>query len=131
MAEESLFIIGRLGQGNFLNDLHRAIERVSNDVIATGRAGSVAVTLKIEPVKDSIMVVVSEAIQVKPPKRDAKGALFFVHTGLHEEDTRQSKLDVSDDDAPPRIRSVTITSDQAGRVLDALNEAKSRDDNDI
>lgn len=93
---DALAIIMRLGQGHLLEKLVDALNRTADEVVKTGQAGKVTLTLKVEPLGDigSLMVGITEQIGIAAPKRKAKGSILYAHDGaLHEDDPRQVPMD--------------------------------------
>ena len=113
---DGLGIIRRLGSGYLIEQLAEALATTAEEVVATGRPGTVTLTLKISTENQGDpMVIVRETIGRKAPCRDPKGAYFFALDGdLHHDDPRQTRMefravDMDSDtgevrDVPPRER---------------------------
>lgn len=86
----------RISGGRLLENVARAVERVSAQVVATGEKGRVTITLVIaRPSSDDAMVTIQERIGETLPSRKGEGAFFFSHEGaLHTKDPRQTELDL-------------------------------------
>lgn len=93
-------VIQRLDQGHFSEDLTAAIVAVAEDVVRTGKKGSVAVTFEItQPNAGEPAVIVMDSISRKPPKEAGRGTMAFVIDGeLHRNDPRQTSLPVREVD---------------------------------
>lgn len=64
-------------------------------VAATGKPGSLTLTLKVKPQKgDSEQVVIESKIKASAPAADMPEAIFFADSDgdLHREDTRQREI---------------------------------------
>ena len=94
---DPLSVMQRLAEGNFIMDLNAALIEVSEEVVQTGKDGTVTVTFRISSaVKGTPAVVMAETIVRRPPKVDPKGAVFYALDGeLHSQDPRQTRLDFS------------------------------------
>ena len=91
---DALGVLNKLAQGRLIESLHAAIVEVAEAVIATEKAGSVTLTLKIAKVGDYEAVTVAEQIKRGLPVPKERGALFFVGDGeLHKEDPRQIPME--------------------------------------
>ena len=92
---DPLMVLQRLGSGYLLDELTEALVRTAEEVVETGKGGTVTLTLKVStPSQGNPMVIVAEQISRSAPKKDAKGAMFFILDGaLHKEDIRQPRLD--------------------------------------
>jgi hypothetical protein len=92
---DALAIIMRLGGGRLLEELGDALQKVSDEVVETGQAGSITVKLAVKPLGrvGDVEVAIEETISVSPPKRPGHAVIFYAVDGaLHLEDVRQSKL---------------------------------------
>jgi hypothetical protein len=92
---EAISVFLRLGRGNLVNEIHDALLSVAGEVVETGKAGSVTVTLKVSHPSgsDRSLVVVDEEVKRTLPKTDPKGAMFFsLDKELYERDPRQAEL---------------------------------------
>lgn len=92
---DALGVVQRIGNGHLLDDLAEALAVVAEEVVATGKAGQVALVLKIAVQQQGDpMVIVSDQITKKPPKRDPRGVLLYaVEGGLYTRDPRQVEMD--------------------------------------
>lgn len=92
---DALHILERLGGGHLIEEIHAALLDVSEEVVATGKPGTVTVTLKVSHPKgaDALLVVMDEEVKRTMPKTDAKGAMFYaLDAELHASDPRQDPL---------------------------------------
>lgn len=92
---DALTLIQKLGSGTLVDRVYGALLGVSNEVIATGRKGTVTITLDVIHPQgaDPLVVVVEETIKRTLPKSDAQGAMFYtVGDELHSRDPRQPEL---------------------------------------
>jgi len=89
--------LGRLGGGHFQDILADALVKVSEEVVATGKEGSVTVTLKVTKPKGAAdnMVTVQDSIRLTLPRRESLGAYFYLGNGaFHQNDPRQLQMDI-------------------------------------
>jgi hypothetical protein len=97
-----------LAHGELLEELCAAMIDVAEDVLNTGRGGSVTLTLKLsQATRGEPSVIVSEEIKRTPPKKDPRGAILFVGDGeFHRHDPRQQQLEfrVLEEDASQNVR---------------------------
>lgn len=92
---DSLGTIARLANGHLIDDLAEALERIAAEVAETGKPGSVTLKLAVKPLGEpgNVMVAIEEEIGRTPPKRPARGSIFYsVEGGLYREDPRQTRL---------------------------------------
>src|ERR1044072_7132282 len=104
---DGLHVVERLGGGHLIDEIHAALLDVAEEVVATGKQGTVTVTIKVSHPKgaDPLLVVMDEEVKRAMPKPDPKGAMFYAADAqLHERDPRQADL--------PEFR---IVADDAGR----------------
>lgn len=99
---DALHALQRLGQGHLIDEVYAALQATCDDVAATGRKGTVTVTLAVQRAVangDPRLIVVHEEVKRTPPKGEAKGALFYA---------QDSQLFVNDPKAPslPTFRVV-------------------------
>jgi hypothetical protein len=67
--------------GAAVADIDRVLGELLEAVQATGKRGSLTVTLTVEPPKDSkVLVVVKDDIRAKLPQPGKEGSLFFIVT---------------------------------------------------
>ena len=87
-------IIKEVGRGSLHGDLSRAVADVTASVVERGKAGTVTLTLKIEPVKDSgIALTVSGTVSTKKPAAPASSLFYGDEDGtLTRNDPRQQTL---------------------------------------
>lgn len=109
-------MVQRLGAGHFLDDLNDALAATADEVVATGKPGTVTIKLTVSTKSPGDpMVMVDEAVSRASPKKDAKGALFFAVAGaLHREDPRQVRME---------FREVNVTT---GELRDVPSEREER-----
>lgn len=118
---DALNTVMRLGQGEFIEDLARHIDAVSEAVMTAGRKarGRVTVVFDIEYPEKGFdrAAVVLEHFADAYPKAAAKGAMFYVVDGLHVSDPRAPELPsfrrVESDQGDPR----GVAADQAAREV--------------
>ena len=75
-------VVERLAGGHFIDLLVSNLERVTQEVLTTGNAGTVTVTLKVStPDKQAAdpLATVTTSIKASPPKKDPVTASFFYH----------------------------------------------------
>lgn len=92
---DGLHVVERLGGGHLIDEIHAALLDVAEEVVATGKAGTVTVTIKVSHPKgaDPLLVVMDEEVRRAMPKTDPKGAMFYAADAeLHERDPRQPDL---------------------------------------
>jgi hypothetical protein len=92
---DPLSVIQRLGSGHTLEDLCDALTATAQEVVATGKPGTITLTLKVSNKgQGNPLVIVEETVARTSPKKDPKGAIFFALDGaLHREDPRQTRMD--------------------------------------
>lgn len=92
---DALGVLQRLGGGHLMEELYELLQRMAEEAVATGKAGSVTLKLTISTQSQGDpMVVIQEQLSCAPPKKDPRGAYFFaVDGGLYKEDPRQLKMD--------------------------------------
>lgn len=93
---DPIAVLQRLGNGRFIDDLHEAVAATAQEVVETGKAGTVTVTLKISAAngQGDPFVTVADEIQRKPPKKDPKATFFFaLDNELHRDDPRQTVME--------------------------------------
>lgn len=92
---DSLAVLQRLANGRLIDELVAALATTAEEVVKTGKPGTVSLTLKVSTRGPSDpFVMVEETIARSAPKKDARGAFFFAVDGeLHREDPRQAELD--------------------------------------
>lgn len=87
--------ISRLGQGRLIEMLADAVERTSEEVVASGTAGTVTLKLKITPFPGGgpVCIAIEEQISRQTPtKKPLSAVLFSVDGELHREDPREIKM---------------------------------------
>ena len=116
---DGLSILQRLGGGRVIEDLGEALIVTAEEVVRTGKAGTVTLALKVSTKSaGDVMVMIEEQIARSAPKKDPKGAYFFAVGGdLHRSDPRQTTLDfrtvdratgeIRDSDAGHDLREVS------------------------
>lgn len=107
---DPLAILLRLGGGQTLEDLATALVTTAEEVVATGKQGSVTLKLTLtNKHQGDVLLIIDEVISRASPKKDPRGAVFYaVDGGLYKEDPRQTPLDFRTvDTATGEIRSVT------------------------
>lgn len=91
---DDLGVISRIGQGRLIERLAESLSAVADEVVATGKPGTVTLTLKVTTTEaGDAMVQVTEQIARKPPTRAARGAfLYSVDGELYAQDPRQPTM---------------------------------------
>ena len=117
---DALTTLNSLGGGKFLEQLADLMAGVASDVVRTGKKGSVAATITIEPLKDGAEVIVTAAVQPKPPAERPQGAVFFALDGeLHRNDPRQTAMEFRIvDEATGEIRGTVDEAQEIRRVAE-------------
>ncbi len=92
---DALATLQRLANGRLIDELHTALVTTAEEVVATGKTGTVTVTFKVSNRgAGDPLVIIEETIARSAPKKDPKGAFFFAIDGaLHREDPRQTTLE--------------------------------------
>jgi len=92
---DALGTLQTLARGKLFDELCEALVDVAEDVITTGRKGTVTLTLRLaQATPGETSVLVAEEIKRTPPKRDPRGAILFVGDGeFHRHDPRQQQLE--------------------------------------
>lgn len=88
-------VLQRLGAGRLLDELHEALVATAQEVVDTGKPGSVTLTLKVSTKSQgNPMIIIDETVSRSVPKRDPKGAFFWaLEGGLHKDDPRQARME--------------------------------------
>lgn len=92
---DALGTISRLGGGHLLDELAEALQRTAEDVVETGQAGSLTLTLVVKAAQGigNPMVSVEETLARRAPKRKPHGAFLYALGGeLHARDPRQVEM---------------------------------------
>lgn len=91
---DPLATLQRLANGRLIDELCEALRVTAEEVVTTGKPGTVTVTLKVSKAPTDLMVIVEETIARSAPKKDPRGAFFFAFEGdLFHADPRQAELD--------------------------------------
>ncbi|OHD25857.1 MAG: hypothetical protein A2Y38_18185 [Spirochaetes bacterium GWB1_59_5] len=91
---DALSVLQRLSQGRLLEELHEALVKTAEEVVATGKPGVVTLRLTVGGSQGNPMVAIAEALSRTAPKKESRGAFFFALNGeLFREDPRQTRLD--------------------------------------
>jgi hypothetical protein len=92
---DALAILQRLAGGYLIEELAAALTVTAEEVVATGKPGTVTLSLKVSTRNQGDpLIVVEEQIARAAPKKDAKAAFFYALDGdLHRDDPRQARLD--------------------------------------
>lgn len=82
--------------GAIVGELGAELQQLVSEVMATGKAGRIVLTLDVKPVKkggDHTMLI-EDDIKVKPPKHDRDGTILFAteQGALSRKDPRQPEL---------------------------------------
>ncbi len=103
-----LAVLQRLGSGRMMEELHEALLATASEVVATGKQGTVTVSLKVSTRQiGDPLVVVDAVISRSVPKRAPKGAFFWAVDGaLHQEDPRQLRMEFRTVDTEGQVRDV-------------------------
>lgn len=93
-AVDYLNPLSRLGQGKALQEFYEAFALVASDVVATGNAGQVQLTLKLSVRRQGDPeVIIEETIKRTPPSKAVRGAILYALDGaLHARDPRQPEM---------------------------------------
>jgi hypothetical protein len=96
---DALQTINQLAGGYLIERLAEALVEVSAEVAQIGQPGAVTLKLAIKRVGDGTPeVVIEETISRTAPKRKPRGAILWaVDGGLHQDDPRQSRMDLAVD----------------------------------
>lgn len=92
---DALSVLMRLGSGRLLDELHDALVVTAEEVVNTGKPGTVTVTLKVSnKCQGDPLVMVDEIVSRSAPKKDPRGSVFYaINGGLHRDDPRQVKME--------------------------------------
>lgn len=105
--------------GQTHDELTRAMHEVVLAVEATGKAGSVTLTLSIQPLKDTAggAVKVTDTVKAKLPEFARPASIFFADNGnLVRDNPNQLRFDgMRDVSSPPAEREPDARERQAGR----------------
>lgn len=88
-------VLGELNQGNTLRDLENALRQVAQDVQAVRKAGSITLTITVEPSgKRDDIVFLGDKLVVKRPEFEREESIWFVGEGgeLERQDPRQKDM---------------------------------------
>ena len=93
---DALAVLQRLSGGQLIPDLAEALVLTADEVVNTGKPGTVTLTLKVSTKRaGDVVVVIDETIARRSPQRDPRGAYFYaVEGGLHSQDPRQTVMDL-------------------------------------
>lgn len=93
-TDEFIAFLRQCRRGDTLRDLSEACQEVVQRVRETGRAGTLAFTLKFSPESDGEMVQIEDDIAVKMPKAKKGKSMFFTTDdgGLSRTDPNQMEL---------------------------------------
>lgn len=82
-------------RGSTHEDLSKALNDVVAGVVEHGKAGELALKIKVKPGGDGTVSVTDELV-VKVPEPNRAASMYFVddEANLHREDPRQTKLDL-------------------------------------
>lgn len=102
--------LDQLDRGDLVPELDGALTRLVEAVHATGKKGTLRLTLTVDPAtKLADMVTVSAAVAEAPPKPPRAGTLFYADEDgrLAREDPRQTRLDLQQAAPPaPQLRKL-------------------------
>lgn len=89
-------ILATLQKGRTHAELGRALVALTEAVVATGKAGTLTLTLKISPSKQFGMVELEDKVTAKPPEPERYASLFYVADdhNLTRSDPNQLELPV-------------------------------------
>lgn len=92
---DALGILQRLGAGRLLAELGEALAVTAEEVVATGKPGTVTVSLKVSTKSQGDpLIIVDEIVSRASPRRDPRGAYFFaLDGGLYKDDPRQTHME--------------------------------------
>jgi hypothetical protein len=92
---DGLAILQKLGGGRLIDEMADALIKTADEVVATGKPGTVTITLKVsnKGIGDEF-VMIEEQTARSSPKREPRGAYFYALDGqLYRDDPRQTRLD--------------------------------------
>lgn len=93
---DAINTLQRLGAGHLIDEIFGNLVATCEDVVATGRKGSVSMTLTVQrAVKDGdpTNIVILEEVKRTPPKGVSKGAVLWAFEGeIFERDPKQKPL---------------------------------------
>ena len=93
---DAINTLQRLGAGHLIDEIFANLVATCEDVVATGRKGSVSMSLTVQrAVKDGdpTNIVILEEVKRTPPKGVAKGAVLWAVEGeIFERDPKQKPL---------------------------------------
>jgi len=101
-------VLAKLDYGALLPSLSEDLTLLTKEVHASGRAGSISLTLKLKPTGNRGQVEIIADSTLKRPKADASKSIFFATNKgeLLRDDPRQKKLPFGEDfdaDAPRKV----------------------------
>ena len=116
---DSLGVLQRLGSGHMMDELHAALLKVADEVLATGKAGKVTLVLKVtKPKGEAPTIVIEDELAVGLPKVNTGGVFFFLHESqFHANDPRQTRFELrSVPGKEPEFRPETPSSAEERRA---------------
>lgn len=101
-------VLAKLDYGALLPSLSEDLQLLTKEVFASGRAGSLSLTLKLKPTGNRGQVEIVADATLKRPKADPSKSIFFATNKgeLLRDDPRQKKLPFGEDfdaDAPRKV----------------------------
>lgn len=88
-------VLGQLNEGNTLQDLENALKQVAQDVQLVRKAGSVTLTIAVEPSgKRDDIIFLTDKLSVKRPESNRESSIWFVGEDgeLERQDPRQKDM---------------------------------------
>jgi hypothetical protein len=92
----ALAILQRLdSSGRFFQDLEEALKETAEEVVQTGKPGTVTISLKVSNQgQGEPWITIDQQVHRSVPKKAPKGAFFFALEGeLYKDDPRQTQMD--------------------------------------
>lgn len=82
-------------KGKFVTEAEEKLRSVVQTCMATGKAGSFTIKLKITPTGEETLVV-SDDLDIKPPKAETMGSTYYpdAQGELFRDDPKQGEFDV-------------------------------------
>lgn len=104
-------------KGTLANELAEGLADLNTAVLATGKPGTITLTIKVKPTGDEVSVTVYDEVKVKLPEHDRGQSIFFVDEHGNPHRSQQ----VLDEVLPsPRLSIApggTTADPQTGEVL--------------
>lgn len=89
-------LLREIRQGAVVSELGAELSQLVTEVRATGKPGSIVLTLEVKPVKNGGVdtMVITDTVKVKPPKYERTGTILYAteQGELTRQDSRQPEL---------------------------------------